>query len=138
MGEKCCTLVIDEALPKGLAANTASCLSITLGQRRPEIIAPDLPDQAERHHAGLVNITVPILGASRDWITAKRNQLFESCPDSLEIIDFSEQAQIAKTFEEYRNALAHYPAGKLRYLGIALYGSEKQVRRHTKNLPLLR
>lgn len=33
-----CVLVIDEAMPRGLAANTAAILGITWGRLRPELV----------------------------------------------------------------------------------------------------
>lgn len=138
MVEMKCVIVVDSDLPPGLIANTASVIGVSLGRRAPHMVAEDLPDQAGRYHAGLINITLPILGAKRDWINAKREELFENPEDRLIVIDFSAQAQIAKTLEDYRDALAAFPAKKIRYLGLGLYGPKAVVNRHTKPLRLLR
>ena len=41
-----CVLVIDEAMPRGLAANTAAILGITWGRLRPELVGEDVTDAA--------------------------------------------------------------------------------------------
>ena len=40
-----CVIVVDEALPLGIIANTAVILGITLGKTMPEAVGPDVSDQ---------------------------------------------------------------------------------------------
>ena len=51
-----CVLVIDEAMPRGLAANTAAILGITWGRLRPELVGEDVPRAA-----------VPTASSSKKW-----------------------------------------------------------------------
>ena len=49
-----CVLVIDEAMPRGLAANTAAILGITWGRLRPELVGEDVTDAAGAIHPGII------------------------------------------------------------------------------------
>mgnify|MGYP003273594901 FL=1 len=51
-----CVLVIDEAMPRGLAANTAAILGITWGRLRPELVGEDVTDAAGAIHLSLIHI----------------------------------------------------------------------------------
>lgn len=52
-----CVLVIDEAMPRGLAANTAAILGITWGRLRPELVGEDVTDAAGAIHLAAVDFT---------------------------------------------------------------------------------
>ena len=56
-----CVLVIDEAMPRGLAANTAAILGITWGRLRPELVGEDVTDAAGAIHPGIIRTPVPVL-----------------------------------------------------------------------------
>jgi hypothetical protein len=60
-----CVIVVDEALPAGLAANAAAVLGVTLGAREPAVVGDDLVDGDDRVHAGLFRAGLPILKAAR-------------------------------------------------------------------------
>ena len=131
-----CVMVLDKSLPPGLLVNTAGLLGATLGRRREEIIGPDVPDASGGSHAGILNITLPILAADTDAIKAIRDRAVGT--EGLLVVDFTETAQRSLRYEEYAERLAGKRPEELRYLGVAIYGAKKPVNRLVGNLPLLR
>ena len=49
-----CVMVIDGSLPRGLLANTAAIMGITLGKKMPELVGQDIIDQSGNERLGLV------------------------------------------------------------------------------------
>ena len=67
-----CVLVIDEAMPRGLAANTAAILGITWGRLRPELVGEDVTDAAGAIHPGIIRTPVPVLSGRPERAPASR------------------------------------------------------------------
>lgn len=42
-----CVMIIDEALPLGIIANTAAILGITMGMKMPDVVGRDVADKEE-------------------------------------------------------------------------------------------
>jgi hypothetical protein len=61
-------IVVDGALPAGLAANTAAVLAMSLGRRLVELIGADLKDGDGSVHPGITNTPIPILTAPADRV----------------------------------------------------------------------
>lgn len=133
-----CVIVLDEALPVGLLANAAAVLATAVGRRRPEVVGADLPDASGRIHPGLVQLTLPILRASRAELADVAQRAHQLPGDAVLVIGFSEAAQRARTYEGYAAALAATPTADLQYLGLALCGDRAAVARLTGALRLLR
>lgn len=131
-----CAIVIDESLPMGLAANTASVLALTIGNRAPAIIGPDIRDESGETHVGITTIPIPILRADRRAIFDIRCRANDN--SGVLVVDFTDAAQTTRTYEDYTRALAKRSTDELEYLGLALYGAKKQIGRLTGSLPLLR
>lgn len=131
-----CVIVINETLPPGLIANTAAVLGISIGQHVPDLIGQEVVDGSGGVHAGIVTITVPILRADAVTLVTLRQQA--SAADDLTLIDFAAPAQESRTYPDYQERMAATPADELAYLGIALYGPQRTVKKLTGNLPLLR
>ena len=108
-----CVLVIDEAMPRGLAANTAAILGITWGRLR-------------------------VLSGRPETFQTLRRQLAELAFADVAAVDFTELAQSCRTYGEFIEKMARTGPGELRYLGMALLGPRHQVDRLTGSLPLLR
>jgi hypothetical protein len=131
-----CVMVIAEGLPPGLAVNAAAVLAVTIGRSFPSVVGPDVVDGSGQKHAGLISITLPILKAQGDVIRQIRMRAGQI--NGLIIVDLTEPAQTARTYEDYLAQIAKIPAEELEYRGIALYGSKGIVNKLTGNLPLLR
>ena len=132
---KKCVMIIREDLPKGLAANTAALLGITLGKRFPEIVGEDLTDAAGKTHPGISRLPVPILRGSGAALTALWEKLSQPELSQVTAVDFSRLAQGCRDYGEYREKLA--AAEDPGYTGIALFGPKKSINYLSGNLPLL-
>ena len=108
-----CVVVLDGALPPGVAANTAAILGIT-------------------------RFPVPVLRASAEALGELRRRLFRPEFRELTVVDFSDAAQSCRTYGEFTEKLKDIPERSLGYLGVAIHGGRKEVDRLTGSLPLLR
>lgn len=133
-----CVLVLDDALPAGLLANTAAILGITLGRRRPEIVGPDVTDRDGRVHPGIITFPVPVLRGTADSLRTLRERLEAPEFRGLTIVDFSQLAQGCRTYQEFTEKLGRTAGEDLGYLGLAICGDRRLVDRLTGSLPLLR
>lgn len=131
-----CVMVIDEALPAGIAANTAGIMGITLGRHIPEAVGPDVLDKDGRTHLGIIAVPVPILKASADKIRDIREHLYAPEFSDLTVVDFSDVAQSCNVYEEFIEKVAG--ADAFTYYGIGICGRKKAVNKLTGSLPLLR
>jgi hypothetical protein len=129
-----CVMIVAKDLPPGLAVNTAAVLAITLGRRIEHIIGPDIPDQVGRIHSGLTRLPIPILTADSETLRALRAQAAEH--EDLLLVDVTDAAQEARTYETYERRLAEAAAEDLIYRGVALYGQKKRINALTGRLPL--
>ncbi|WP_134682960.1 DUF2000 domain-containing protein [Brevibacillus migulae] len=132
-----CVMVIDGELPVGLIANTAAILGVTLGTKQDGIIGEDLQDGSGQRHLGITTIPIPILKASKEEIRSLREAAAKEEPDVM-IVDFSAQAQSSRAYEEYATKLRQSEAMGIDYLGIALYGEDKIVKKLTGQIALLK
>src|SRR5688572_22396559 len=92
-----CVIVLKSGLPLGFAANAAAILAISVGQRNPEVVAEDLIDGSGLLHAGLVNVPVPVLQAKESELKLLRDTAVGI--KGMQVVDFSEPARKARTFE---------------------------------------
>lgn len=136
--ERKCVMIIDEALPLGIIANTAAILGTTLGKKQPDLVGADIVDKSGNQHLGIVEIPVPILKGNAQVIKEIRERLYESEFEELLVVDFTDVAQRCTTYDDFINKLAKTLDSELQYLGIALYGSKKLVNKLTGSIPLLR
>jgi hypothetical protein len=130
-----CVIVVDQDLPPGLAANAAAVLALTLGAREPSLTGADLVDGDEQIHPGLIPIGLPVLKAPRATLGELRGR---AATAGVGVIDLPTFGQQTNDYDTVRAAVAATPAAELEYLGVAVYGEGRPVRRLTGNLPLLR
>jgi hypothetical protein len=126
-------LVIDRELPKGLAANAAAILALTLGVHRPQLIGAGFDDASGTPHLGLIPTGLPVLGAEAGELPALREAARER---GLLVVDLPAQAQQTNDYDEFRAAVAS--TAELAYLAILVSGPPKAVRAITGQLGLLR
>ena len=133
-----CVIVVDEALPLGIIANTAVILGITLGKAMPEAVGPDVSDQTEKSHLGIIKFPVPVLKSSAEKLKYIREQLYQDDFHDLLVVDFSDLAQSCKTYDDFTQKMTQVPESALKYFGLAICGSKKKVAKLTGSLPFLR
>jgi uncharacterized protein DUF2000 len=134
MSERC-VIVVDEDLPTGLAANAAAVLALTLGAREPGLVGADFVDADAQPHPGLIPIGLPVLRAPRAELVELRRLASE---DGVSVVDFPVFGQQTNDYDEFRGMVAATPSAELSYLGVALSGPKRAVRRLTGALALLR
>jgi hypothetical protein len=134
MSERC-VIVLDEDLPAGLAANAAAVLALTLGAREPRLVGADLIDADRQTHPGLIPIGLPVLRASRDELTELRRCAGD---DGVAVVAFPSVGQQTNDYDEVRATVARTPTAELTYLGVAISGEQRKVRRLTGRFALLR
>lgn len=136
MSDTRAVIVVDPALPLGPLANAVAYLSLTLGQRLPPLLGPDLADGSGVIHAGTSALALPILRAGPAAL-AELHRAAATQPELL-AISFTDAAQSTLTYQEYQAKLAQTPTSALVYLGVALAGPRRRVSALTGSLPLLR
>jgi hypothetical protein len=128
-------IVIDRELPKGLAANTAAVLSMTLGAQHPALVGDDFTDASGDGHVGLFPTGLPVLGAATHELPALRAAARERGLFVAGMPSFGHQTN---DYGEFRAAVAATQTDDLVYLGILVSGDAKAVRAVTGQLGLLR
>lgn len=136
--DKKCVIIVDAELPTGLIANTAAVLSLTLGKKIDDIIGIDNFDESGVCHIGITTTPIPILKSTTKEIIEVKNKIESIIDNNLLIVDFSNVAQMTKTYEEYTQKLALTKSEDLIYLGLALYGDKKTINKLTGSMGLLR
>lgn len=133
-----CVFVIDHNLPLGLIANTAAVLSLSLGQRNPDLVGPDLRNKDGEAHAGITTIVMPILKGDKNVIHTLCKKAKSMADSGLQVIDVTDAAQTTRNYADYAHKLSERSSDDLRFLGVCLYGPHDVVKSLTGNLPLLR
>ncbi len=133
-----CVIVLDDALPTGLLANTAAILGITLGKLVPELIGDDVQDASGQTHPGITMLPVPVLQCSREALHTMRKKLYSEDFSDIVAVDFSDVAQRCTDYNEYRARAKATSTSGHSYLGIAILGPRKKVAKLTGNMALLK
>lgn len=133
-----CVIVIDQNLPLGLIANTAAVLAISIGKQVQDIVGEDVLDGDGTLHAGITRANIPLLKGDSDLIHTLREKLLTMQNSDLFFVDFCDVAQQSKIYEDYKARIQQTPANELKYLGIAIFGPDKDLNSLTGNIGLLR
>jgi hypothetical protein len=128
-----CVVVVDEALAPGLAANAAAVMAMTLGTKLPELIGEEFEDAAGERHPGLIMSGLPVLRAPGAALPGLRRRAIAA---EVGVVGMPVFGQRTNDYDAFRAMVADTAAPD--YLGLALYGPAKAVRRITGSLPLLR
>lgn len=133
-----CVIIIDGTLPRGIIANTAAILGISLGKLVPEAVGRNVSDKSGVVHSGIIEFPVPVLNGSSEQLKKLRQKLCGKDFEDIVNVDFSDIAQSCKTYDEFAEKLSITEESSLGYFGIGLCGDAKKVNRLTRNLPLLK
>jgi hypothetical protein len=129
-----CVVVVDEALPAGLAANAAAVLALTLGATVGGLQGRDLVDAEGNVHPGLIPFGLPVLAATRPMLTELRERAVQA---GLGVVDMPAIGQQTNDYEAVRALVKATRTTDLEYLGLAVCGSRRAVARLTGSLRLL-
>ena len=122
-----CVIVVDEELPLGIIANTAVILGITLGKTMPEAVGPDVIDQTEKSHLGIIKFPVPVLKSSAEKLKYIREQLYQDDFHDLLVVDFSDLAQSCKTYDDFTQKMTQVPESALKYFGLESAAQKRRL-----------
>jgi len=130
-----CVIVVDQALPPGLAGNAAAVLALSVGAAFSQLPGQDLVDADGSRHPGLIPMGLPVLAAPADRLPDLRTAALDA---GLHVVDFPAAGQQTTDYDDFAAQVASTPTADLGYLGVALSGSAKRVRKLTGGFPLLR
>jgi uncharacterized protein DUF2000 len=130
-----CVIVVDEALPPGLAANAAGVLALTLGATVEGLAGADAVDADGQVHPGLIPMGLPVLAAPRGQLGDLRSRAVGA---GVGVVDFPTFGQQTTDYEAFCGLVAQTANAELEYLGVALHGPRRAIARLTGNLRLLR
>jgi hypothetical protein len=127
-------IVVDDALPPGLAANAAVCVAAATSPRVAGMLGPDAIDASGSAHPGLPWAGCTVLGAP----AADLARLRATAADTAEVLvaDMPAAAQQTRVYDDYVAEVAD--AEELRYLAVGIIGPRGVVAGMTRGLPLLR
>jgi hypothetical protein len=128
-----CVLIVDENLAPGYAANAAAVMAMTLGTKVPELIGEDFSDAGGAVHAGLFRYGLPVLKAPREQLPELRARAVEA---EVGVVGMPVNGHQTNDYEEFKTMVSGLAAPD--YLGLALYGPDRAVKRLTGSLALLR
>ena len=129
-------IVLDESLPRGLLANTAAALALSMAGNLPDVVGEDVHDADNNLHPGLLNTPIPVLGTERAVLKEIREKAGMTA--DVQMLSFSDVAQKSRSYESYRQSLSQTGEKDLNYLGLCIWGEKKAVSRLTGSLPLIK
>ncbi len=129
-------IVVDQAQPKGLLANTAAVLGVSLGAIHSEIIGPAIADASGTIHPGITGLPIPILAAT----DVKIAELIVSARGAADLVcvPFNALAQRCTDYADYTDKLSTRNSEELAYVGVLLVGGKRSVATLVGSLPLVR
>ena len=130
-----CVIVVDQALPPGLAGNAAAVLALSIGAHFSALPGQDLIDADGSRHPGLIPMGLPVLAASADQLSALRSAALAA---DLYVLDFPAAGQQTTDYDDFAAQVTRTNTADLGYLGVALCGSARGIRKLTGGFPLLR
>ncbi|WP_022662819.1 DUF2000 domain-containing protein [Paucidesulfovibrio longus] len=130
-----CVIVLDGALPAGLAANAAAVLAAAVFRKVDGLLGPDVRDADGRTHAAITRFPLPILKGDAVLLQSLHDKAHAD--ERIMVAGFTHQARTARHYDDYTQRMAAAGAETLSYAGIALFGSCRIVNKLTGNLECL-
>lgn len=127
-------IILSTSLPRGLQANFAAILGMSLGRLHPELIGQATPDSAGMLLDGITQVAVPILGAPAEDLQA----LFAAAEGMPVRLAYMRAAFEARNYADYTARIASAPLSDHEPQAILVAGPRKAVDRLCGALPLLK
>jgi len=128
-------IVVNEALPPGLAANAAICVAATTSADVAGLLGEGVTDAAGTWHPGLPWAGCSVLVADAATLRSIRDRVHPL--DDVYAADMPAAAQQTRVYDEYRAAVAGSPADAIEYYAVSIVGPRNRVDRIVGRLPLL-
>lgn len=126
-------IVLDRDLAVGQAANAAGILAATLGALHPGLVGRDLLDGSGGIHPGLMPSGLTVLAAAAADLPTLR---LDAIARGLDVVDFPAAGQRTNDYEEFLDLVGRTQDAALDYVGVAIAGGPKSVRKLTGRFPL--
>lgn len=127
-------IILSTGLPKGLQANFAAILGMSLGRLHPELIGPATPDNDGHMLEGITQVAVPVLGAPAEELRS----LFAAAENMPVRLAYMRAAFEARNYADYTARIAAAPLKDHEPQAILVAGPRKTVDRLCGALPLLK
>ena len=128
-------IIVDEALPGGLAANAAVCVAAATSANVPGLLGPDGYDQAGSAHPGLPWAGCSVLAANAEGVAGIRAKALFS--EGVFVADMPSHAQRIRVYDEYLALLSDIDPEELTYSAVSIIGPRNRIDKLVKRLPLL-
>lgn len=128
-------VVVDAALPAGLAVNAAVCVAAATQANVTGLLGPDAVGPAGEVHPGLPWAGCSVLAADASALSALRADAADR--EGVFVADMPEAAQLTRVYDEYRDTVAGTPADALRLYAVSLVGPKNRIAKLVKGLDLL-
>lgn len=128
-------IVVDTALPAGVAVNAAACLAASAGAAVAGLLGPGGTDADGAQHPGLPWAGCAVLGATAAELTDLRTRALAAA--AVFLVDMPGSAQTNRVYADYLSELAGTPADRLDLRAVSLLGPKNTIDRLTKRLGLL-
>ena len=129
-------VLVDEALPIGLAANAVSVVGVSMGRALDGLVGPPLKSGDGHLYPGVVLAPLPILVAPQMELRARYLRAAED-PDMI-VFPFSSLAQSCKTYDEYELILSAADSADIPLSAVGIVGPRKGVNKLVGSFPLLK
>lgn len=119
-----CTIIVDRALPPGLAMNAASVLGVCLGRTVEGLVGPDLQSQDGVCYPGVIRVPLPVLLGEGNTLFS----LFSAAQNDphILVLPFSALAQSCKTWEEYERRIVSAESAETELAALGLVGPKSR------------
>ena len=128
-------IVVNEALPPGLAANAAICTAAATTAGVDGLLGPDAVDADGSRHPGLPWAGCSVLVADADTLRTIRAKA-DQHPETF-VADMPEAAQATRVYDEYRAAIAATTGDTIEYYAVSIVGPRNRVDRLVGRLSLM-
>lgn len=128
-------IAVDQSLPIGLKANIAAVLGLSLGREHPELLGETVKTEDEVSFAGITNTPLPILEANPSELA---DLYWTGGGLGVERWCFTDCALTTKNYEDYTRRCAETASLNMRFHGVLLHGSKKEINKLCSNYPLLK
>ena len=132
------SIVLDDTLAPGHAANVAACLAAGFGASRPGFAGTPLEDGAGLFSRGSANYPIAILRGAQAGLQALLRGVAQEPGDELLLVLFPSYAQKLHSHLQYHDLHATRDHRGEPLLGLGLLGPAARVKRWTGALPLWR
>lgn len=129
-------VVVDEALPRGVAVNAVACVAAHVGRTVEGLLRPDGTDAAGGEHPGLPWAGCSVLAASTEQLVEIRRRAVAA--SDVDVCDTPASAQTTRVYAEYLAELSRTPDAALELRALSLLGPRNRISKLTGKLDLLR